>query len=101
MSHLEQAVFDREYFGLVSSAVAVSDVHDAVEQAKTQDVRVEYSSLSKFQRFAKVLQIMDDEKAGVPRTAYHGIVELRPHGDHFLFLTPSLDRLRREFGVEQ
>ena len=40
---------------------------------------------------------MSDEKAGIPRTAYRGVVEIRPHGDFFLFLTPPLTTLKLTF----
>jgi len=42
---------------------------------------------------------MDDEKAMVPRTAYKGVVETRPHGNHILFLTPPMEELRKEFAA--
>ena len=50
----------------------------AVAQIRSskEDVRLEYDNLKAFKRIAKQLGIMDDEKAGVPRTAYMGVVTL-------------------------
>lgn len=39
------------------------------------EVAIEYNGIKEFQRFAKQLGIMDDEKSGVPRTGYRGVVE--------------------------
>ena len=37
------------------------------------------------------------KKRYIPRTAYKGVVETRPHGDHFLFLTPPMEELQKDF----
>lgn len=63
----------------------------------TRDVRVEYNSFKDFKRLAAELKIMDDEKAGIPRTAYRGVVEIRPLGDFILFLTPPIEQLKSAF----
>eukprot|EP00592_Proboscia_alata_P027884 CAMPEP_0194449122 /NCGR_PEP_ID=MMETSP0176-20130528/129962_1 /TAXON_ID=216777 /ORGANISM="Proboscia alata, Strain PI-D3" /LENGTH=486 /DNA_ID=CAMNT_0039276195 /DNA_START=16 /DNA_END=1473 /DNA_ORIENTATION=+ len=51
------------------------------------DIRVEYDSKAiyngknyDFEDIARALGLSDNEKAGVYRTAYHGVVELRPNG---------------------
>ena len=41
-----------------------------------QDVVVEYGSEREFESLAAQLWIMKDSKAGVPRTAYMGVVSL-------------------------
>ena len=38
-------------------------------------VKVYYANLQNFKRLALELGLMGDEKAGVPRTAYQGIVQ--------------------------
>jgi alpha-1,3-mannosyl-glycoprotein beta-1,2-N-acetylglucosaminyltransferase len=96
-SHLQTAQFDREYWSMVKSARLVASVEDAAVHIKEGDVRIEYTSFLQFQSFAHQLQLMDDEKAGVPRTAYKGVVETRPLGDHLLLLTPPLNDLQKEF----
>ena len=51
--------------------------------------RIPYHSWPEFHRYAQALGLMDDEKAGIPRTACEGIVETRPFGDEqLLFLLP-------------
>jgi hypothetical protein len=69
----------------------VDDWKSALEISKTRDVRLEYKSFPEFQRIAAKFNIMSDEKAGIPRTAYRGVIELRPHGDFLLFITPPMD----------
>ena len=39
-------------------------------------------------RLCKRLGIMEDLKAGVPRTGYHGVVMIRSHGRR-VFIAPS------------
>jgi alpha-1,3-mannosyl-glycoprotein beta-1,2-N-acetylglucosaminyltransferase len=53
----------------------------------TSNVVVPYAGFADFQDMARQLGLMDDEKAGVPRTGYKGVVESRKN-DHFLFLAP-------------
>jgi alpha-1,3-mannosyl-glycoprotein beta-1,2-N-acetylglucosaminyltransferase len=89
--------FDRDYGNVVSQAKLAPEFSSALELARQQSVRLEYSSLAEFQRLARALKLMDDEKAGVPRTAYRGVVETRPHGNQLLFLTPPLERLKQDF----
>ncbi len=97
LSYLSESEFDRSYFVLVSKAQIVNDLTSALDLCKQRDVRIEYKSLGEYKSFATRLKIMNDEKAGIPRTAYRGVVEIRPHGDFFLFLTPPLAMLKREF----
>lgn len=57
-------------------------------------VRVEYDgSFAAYARLARRLGAMDNEKAGVPRGAYRGVVELR-RGAATVMLSPPLDRVR-------
>uniref|UniRef100_A0A7S1UY43 alpha-1,3-mannosyl-glycoprotein 2-beta-N-acetylglucosaminyltransferase n=1 Tax=Grammatophora oceanica TaxID=210454 RepID=A0A7S1UY43_9STRA len=103
---LKEETFNQEYWELVGeqSELVTADDHEdlitkAKEAAKEGNVRIEYTSQHQFARFARSLHLMDDEKAGIPRTAYKGIVETRPHGNHFLFLTPPLDKVKEDLGV--
>ena len=50
---------------------------------------VEYSGLQDFKKVAKKLRIMDDEKDGIPRTSYKGIVETW-RGEVKLVLVPAV-----------
>ena len=51
-------------------------------------VRVEYASQKELAAMCKKLGIMDDLKAGVPRTAYAGVITLRMHG-RLVYIAPS------------
>ena len=51
-------------------------------------LRVGYDSPGELKKMCQRLQIMDDLKAGIPRTAYHGVVTLRANG-RLLHLTPT------------
>mmetsp|Transcript_14375 Transcript_14375/g.20684 ORF Transcript_14375/g.20684 Transcript_14375/m.20684 type:complete len:93 (+) Transcript_14375:3-281(+) len=65
--------------------------------SSSSNVRLEYTTFSQFQHYAGQLNLMTDEKAGIPRSAYRGVVETRPHGTHFLFLTPPAKQLKLRF----
>ena len=97
LASLRQSAFDREYFDTISNAAPAKDLSDAREIARTQNTRLHYDSFQEFQMLARYLGLMTDEKAGIPRTAYRGVVEVRPHGEHILFLTPKLSKLQGEF----
>ena len=96
LTYLYPATFDNDYWNLISSAKLESDIKVAKEESKLHNVRVEYTNfVTGFKRAASQLSLMDDEKAGVPRTAYKGVVESRPYRKHFLFITPPLNTLRK------
>jgi alpha-1,3-mannosyl-glycoprotein beta-1,2-N-acetylglucosaminyltransferase len=96
LTYLFPAAFDQEYWDLVSTATVETDIEVAMEESKVHNVRIEYKGFPEFKKLAHNLNLMDDEKAGVPRTAYKGIVETRPHGDHILFVSPPLDSVKKE-----
>lgn len=82
-------MFERTYQHLAQTATLATSVQDALIKSKKMHVKLEYVSQSHFAVLARQLHLMSDEKAGVPRTAYKGIVETRPHGtDKLLFLVP-------------
>jgi len=95
----DEDTFDLYYWNQIQAAQVATTVEAAEEQAQHSDVRLEYRDFPHFQQLVRQLHppLMDDEKAMVPRTAYKGVVETRPHGNHLLFLTPPLDELRKEF----
>lgn len=55
---------------------------------RSQDVRIVYSKTQEYESIARQLGIMADIKAGVPRTAYMGIVTLSWKGTR-VFVTPE------------
>lgn len=53
-----------------------------------QDALLVYKDFAQFQSYARALGIMDDEKAGVPRTSYKGVVYIWKE-DRRVFLVSS------------
>jgi hypothetical protein len=81
--------YKQDYIKLVKDAIPSPGIREALQQVKTASTRLQYASPQHFAVLAKNLHLMPDEKAGVPRTAYKGIVETRPNGEYFLFLVPK------------
>jgi hypothetical protein len=100
-SHLQLDHYDREYWSMLQSARRVESVEDARVRVTEGHVRLEYTSYLQFRKLARKLQLMEDRgqnnDGGIPRTAYNGVVETRPFGDHILFLTPPLKDLHNKF----
>jgi alpha-1,3-mannosyl-glycoprotein beta-1,2-N-acetylglucosaminyltransferase len=84
-----EAAFDEYYWPQITAAQLVATAADASVAVRDHNVRLEYGSFVQFQQFARQFQLMDDEKAGIPRTAYKGVVETRPYGEYLLFLVPA------------
>ena len=59
-----------------------------VSDTPAADSKIEYTDMRSFQGIARQLGIMDDEKAGVPRTAYMGVVSVAWKG-HYLHIAPK------------
>jgi alpha-1,3-mannosyl-glycoprotein beta-1,2-N-acetylglucosaminyltransferase len=57
-------------------------------KSASADVRVLYRDKAQLLQMCKSLGLMEDLKAGVPRTAYHGVLLVRMHGKR-LFIAPS------------
>ncbi|KAL7495109.1 hypothetical protein ACHAWT_003624 [Skeletonema menzelii] len=89
LSYLKPEWFAESYWRRVSNAKLVSTESDAKFYIAHSDVRLVYTSLSHFATMALSFDIMTDEKAGMVRTGYEGIVEVRyGKGEFILFLTP-------------
>lgn len=98
LSYLREDSYDTIYWNRMKAAKCVQSVSDAMDATQKQDARIEYTTISAFKTIARKIGLMDDEKAGVPRTAYRGIVETRPHGgEHLLFITPPFEEMRKGF----
>lgn len=97
LSTLEESAYDQSYFSVISNAQPVKNVDEALQTCLTRDARLEYGTLHEFKLLANKLRIMNDEKAGIPRTAYRGVVEIRPHGNFLLFLIPPFETLESTF----
>ena len=89
LSYLHASSFAESYWNRVSHAKLVKNVDEAKRYVADGDVRLIYTSFDEFSKLALHYDIMKDEKAGVPRTAYEGLVEIRyGRGHYFIFLTP-------------
>jgi alpha-1,3-mannosyl-glycoprotein beta-1,2-N-acetylglucosaminyltransferase len=97
LSPLRADRYDRRYWRRLEGSRRAATLPEALELVKAGDVRLEYSSLQEFKRAAEALGIMADEKAGVPRTAYRGVVEHRPvqGANGTLFLSPPLPGIEK------
>lgn len=97
LSYLYEPAYDQQYAQLIASSSKVKTITEALKKVEHHDVVLEYSNFKEFRKYAKQLKIMDDEKAMVPRTAYKGVVEVRPTNNHIIFLTPNFKTLRQSF----
>lgn len=91
LSYLEEETYDRIYSSLLGNSVHALSIKEARRILKrNENVVLEYTDFDEFKFLARKLDIMDDEKAMVPRTAYKGVVEVRPFEGSLLFLRPSM-----------
>ena len=89
LTYLDASVYAENYWNRVSRAKLIMTDEEARNYVARGDVRMVYSNFEQFKHLASKFDIMQDEKAGVPRTAYEGIVEIRyGRGNFFIFLTP-------------
>jgi alpha-1,3-mannosyl-glycoprotein beta-1,2-N-acetylglucosaminyltransferase len=101
LSYLDKDTFTRKYNQDVASALLLYMDPDEWHETKIRDqimdmlrqssVKIEYNNWDDFVMLANMMNLMDNEKAGVPRTAFQGIVECRPHGPggNILYLIPA------------
>ena len=68
LSYLHEQAYNAQYAELIKSSRVLGTWEEAKEALETADVRLEYEHFHDFQRLAKRIHIMDDEKAMVPRT---------------------------------
>ncbi|NWJ11634.1 MGAT1 acetylglucosaminyltransferase, partial [Crypturellus undulatus] len=86
LSYLRQQEYDKEFLAMVYAAprVRLEEIRDFPHPGA---VRVEYRDRDGFKAAAKILGIMEDLKAGVPRAGYRGVVAL-VHRGRRVFLAP-------------
>ena len=95
LSYLQVDKYNTDYLDMIQSAQPASSYEQAMHLVQSSDVRLEYTNFAQFQRLAEELGLMQDEKANILRTAYHGVVETRPHGNKILFLIPSMSDVQK------
>ena len=89
LSYLKPEWFAESYWRRVSNAKFVSTAADAKFYIAHSDVRIVYTSFAEFESLAVDFDIKSDEKAGMVRTGYEGIVEVRyAKGEYIIFITP-------------
>ena len=88
LSYLTKSQYDKTFLDTVY-AIREVNVDDAVNSGEN-DVRVTYRTNYEFESFARKFGLMTDFKAGVPRTAYHGIVTFY-RGGHRIYIAPPQD----------
>lgn len=91
LSYLLRAEYDRRLAAWVAEATTVGSIDEAQRRAAGSgkgDLRVGYRNAADLVSTCKRLGLMEDLKAGVPRTAYKGVLLVRMHGRR-VFLTPS------------
>ena len=79
-NYLLKQNYDNNFIDKVYSCSSVSSVTDITTITAQGPVRIEYSTSQQFKHHAKLLGIMADFKAGVPRTGYLGVVTCIKNG---------------------
>ena len=75
-SHLLKGNYDAQ-FSRDLEAASPATVEQVLRGAIEGDARVSYRSAKEYEALCKKLGVMEDLKAGVPRTGYQGVVTLR------------------------
>ena len=96
LRYLLKDEYDAKFQRWVGDARVVHSIDSARREAAAGgasgggggDIKVHYRDKAEFIRFCKALGLMEDLKAGIPRTAYHGVVLVRINGRR-VFLAPS------------
>ena len=91
VSYLLRDRYEVSFQRLLREATVIHSLESAKSKAAEgsgPDLRLEYENENDFVKLCKRLGLMEDLKAGIPRTAYHGVVMIRMNGRR-LFLAPS------------
>ena len=90
LTYLLKANYDRDFIRKVTSKPVVN-VEDVLNDSFQGDaVRILYSSKAEIESLTRQFGLMTDLKAGVPRTAYKGIVSFIRKNKR-IYLTPTAD----------
>ena len=88
LSYLHEAEYEQLFRRWLAEARVVHGIESAKKAAAAADgggdIKVHYADAKELVRFTKALGLMEDLKAGVPRTAYHGVIPLRVAGRRVL-----------------
>lgn len=86
LSILKKDRYDADLKGAIEKAKLISWTE--VDKHENADLRISYATQTEFKSVAQFFRIMDDEKEGMPRTSYKGIVKFH-HNTNTVFLTPE------------
>lgn len=91
LSYLKKGFYDEKMASDLNRipVVSIEEVQSGAAAKSHKEVRLLYYTKVGFKKMAKVLGIMDDFKAGVPRMAYRGVVSVMHHGLR-VYVAPSL-----------
>lgn len=91
LNYLKKENYDPYFFSLINGATVVEDTHRLISSSSyspTMDLKIMYQNFNHFASLARLFGLMTDEKAGIPRTAYHGVVTFY-FKENRIFLVPS------------
>lgn len=86
LSYLYKEQYDETLMNNLKNAKVVSSLD--VQNYQNEDLRINYHDFAEFQNIARFFKIMDDEKEGMPRTSYKGVVTFNSHNNR-IFVTPE------------
>ena len=95
LENLRKDVYDEKFEREVNDSTLVGDSNEMkslLSSPGSGSLKIEYSSLDHFSRVARSLGVMDNVKAGVPRTAYKGVVQfprIKGGNEDFVFIVPE------------
>jgi hypothetical protein len=88
--YLDAQAYRAEWARLAASARDITSPSDAFRADAVGDLVLWYHSQRQFEQYAKILRIMAEWKAGVPRGSYQGVVSIRVNnGRGRLFVAPG------------
>ena len=92
LRYLLRDEYEARFHRWLDEATSVASVEAARQAANRHpgggDLRVTYRDKAQLLQMCKTLGLMEDLKAGVPRTAYHGVLLIRVAGRR-IFLAPG------------
>eukprot|EP01112_Ceratiomyxa_fruticulosa_P010598 TRINITY_DN2812_c0_g2_i1.p1 TRINITY_DN2812_c0_g2~~TRINITY_DN2812_c0_g2_i1.p1 ORF type:complete len:435 (+),score=45.79 TRINITY_DN2812_c0_g2_i1:177-1481(+) len=89
MTYMIKEYYDKWFGDEVLSAEVVT--FEEAARRSDKNLRIIYRSLEEFQNLAKRFGIMSDEKLGIPRTAYKGVVTFRYESNTIFLTRPEIN----------
>jgi len=93
LSYLFKDKWDEQFNKLLDGIeeVSANDASAALEQKRNSKIGIRYSNKNEYRRLGHTFGFHSDMKAGVPRTAYRGVVHFWAQNDNQLFFLPASD----------